>query len=48
MDAKTEILSRIRNAQQLSHVPEDVTITREYDQTHDLGAEEIKEVLIEL
>lgn len=47
MDAKTEILSRIRSAQQLSHVPEDVTITREYDRTHDLGAEEIKEVLID-
>lgn len=49
MDAKAEILNRIRNAHQLSNMPADVEIIREYnlDETSKYSREELKEILID-
>lgn len=49
MDAKAEILNRIRNAHQLSNMPADVEIVREYnlDETSKYSREELKEILID-
>ncbi|GAA1475445.1 LUD domain-containing protein [Corynebacterium felinum] len=49
MDAKSEILSRIRNAHVLSNMPEDVEIVREYnlDETSKYSREQLKEILID-
>lgn len=49
MDAKTEMLTRIRNAQQLSNMPSDVEISREYnmDKTAEFSRDELKEVLVD-
>lgn len=46
-DAKREILKRIRDAQQLSEVPEHVEIVREYRTTSDLSGEELHELLVD-
>ena len=46
-DAKREILKRIRDAQQLSEVPEHVEIVREYRTTSDLPGEELHELLVD-
>jgi hypothetical protein len=49
MSAKSEILDRIRSAQQLSAMPADVEIIREYnlDKTAEFGTAELKEILID-
>ena len=49
MDAKTEILTRIRNAHQLSNMPKDVEIVRTYNmnKTEEYSREQLKEILIE-
>ena len=49
MDAKTEILTRIRNAHQLSNMPTDVEIVRIYNtnKTEEYSREQLKEILIE-
>ena len=49
MDAKTEILTRIRNAHQLSNMPTDVEIVRTYNtnKTEEYSREQLKEILIE-
>ena len=49
MDAKTEILTRIRNAHQLSNMPTDVEIVRTYNtnKTEEYSREQLKAILIE-
>lgn len=49
MSAKSEILDRIRSAQQLSTMPADVEIIREYnlDKTAEFDTAELKEILID-
>lgn len=47
MDAKTEILERIRNANALAHAPERVETSRDYIQHTDLPADELRELLID-
>lgn len=49
MSAKSEILDRIRSAQQLSAMPADVEIIREYnlDKTAEFDTAELKEILID-
>lgn len=46
-DAKQEILTRIRNAQQLSNAPEHVEAIREYRTQSDHTTEELRELLID-
>ena len=46
-DAKREILKRIRDAQQLSDVPESVEVPHNYRTTSDASAEELHELLVD-
>ena len=46
-DAKQEMLSRIRNAQQLANTPKQVDIPRNYHTTWDKSTEELREILID-
>ena len=48
MDAKTEILTRIRNAHQLSNMPKDVEIVRTYNmnKTEEYSREQLKEMRV--
>lgn len=46
-DAKQEMLTRIRNAQQLSNAPERVEAIREYRTQSDHSVEELRELLID-
>ncbi|MCS4491796.1 MULTISPECIES: LUD domain-containing protein [unclassified Corynebacterium] len=49
MDAKTEMLTRIRNAHKLSNMPDEVEIVREYNEneTEKYSREELKDILID-
>ncbi len=47
MDAKTEILQRIKNAQQSSGLPDHVDVPREYQTQGELGTEELRVMLID-
>ena len=46
-DAKQEMLSRIRNAQQLANTPKQVDIPRNYHTTWDKSTEELREILVD-
>lgn len=46
-DAKQEMLSRIRNAQQLANTPKHVDIPRNYHTTWDKSTEELREILVD-
>lgn len=48
MSAKSEILSRIRNAHQLSGIkPGPVPIPRDYNRTSDMGRDELRDLLVD-
>lgn len=47
MSAKTEILSRIRSAQKQAGLPKSVEVPRDYRRESDLGADELRELLID-
>lgn len=46
-DAKREMLKRIHDAQQLSNAPKHVDVVRNYNTTSDMGADELRELLID-
>lgn len=46
-DAKREMLKRIHDAQQLSNAPKHVDVVRKYNTTSDMGADELRELLID-